>query len=128
MGSCRKMTEYKRDPLRSQARRDILKAIGDNEIINKHEIVKLTDLSPLTINSILREFRNYKIITCHAGGLYALSGEGREVYIQMLNDKRYKKKEYERRMKKTWSKENEVRKIHTLVIDEDEDSKDSSEE
>ncbi len=101
---------------------------NSHEIINKLEIVKLTDLSPLTINSILREFRNYKIITCHAGGLYALSGEGREVYIQMLNDKRYKKKEYERRMKKTWSKENEVRNIRSFVIEEDDDSKESSEE
>ena len=128
LGSCRKMTEYKRDPLRSQARRDILKAIGDNEIINKLEIVELTDLSPLTINSILREFRNYKIVTCHAGGLYALSGEGREVYIQMLNDKRYQKKEYERRVKKTWTKKNEVRNIRYIVIEEDDDSKESSEE
>jgi hypothetical protein len=128
MGSCRKMTDYKRDPLRSQARRDILKAIGDSDIINKLEIVKLTDLSPLTINSILREFRNYKIVTCHAGGLYALSGEGREVYIQMINDKRFRKNEYERRMKKTWSKDNEVRNIQTLVIEEDEDSNESSEE
>lgn len=128
MGSCRKMTDYKRDPLRSQARRDVLKAIGDSDIINKLEIVKLTDLSPLTINSILREFRNYKIVTCHAGGLYALSGEGREVYIQMINDKRFRKNEYERRMKKTWSKDNEVRNIQTLVIEEDEDSNESSEE
>ena len=128
MGSCQKMTEYKRDPLRSQARRDILKAIGDNEIINKLEIVELTDLSPLTINSILREFRNYKIVTCHAGGLYALSGEGREVYIQMLNDKRYQKKEYERRVKKTWTKKNEVRNIRYIVIEEDDDSRESSEE
>ncbi|MBK5113994.1 MAG: hypothetical protein KGD59_09840 [Candidatus Heimdallarchaeota archaeon] len=122
------MTDYKRDPLRSQARRDVLKAIGDSDIINKLEIVKLTDLSPLTINSILREFRNYKIVTCHAGGLYALSGEGREVYIQMINDKRFRKNEYERRMKKTWSKDNEVRNIQTLVIEEDEDSNESSEE
>ena len=121
------MTEYKRDPLRSQARRDVLRAIGDNDIINKLEIVRLTDLSPLTINSILREFRNYKIVTCHAGGLYALSGKGREVYIQMLNDKRYQKKDYERRMKKTWSQENEVRNIRTIVID-DEDSSEKSEE
>lgn len=129
MGSCQKMTDYKRDPLRSQARRDILKAIGDNEIINKLEIVKLTDLSPLTINSILREFRNYKIVTCHAGGLYALSGEGTEVYIQMLNDKRYQKREYERRMKKTWSKENEVRNIRSFVIEEkDDNAEESSEE
>ena len=121
------MTEYKRDPLRSQARRDVLKAIGDNEIINKLEIVKLTELSPLTINSILREFRNYKIVTCHAGGLYALSGEGREVYIQMLSDKRYRKKEYERRMKKMWSKENEVRNIRTIVLDDDESTGGSEE-
>jgi len=128
MGSCRKMTEYKRDPLRSQARRDVLKAIGDNEIINKLEIVRLTDLSPLTINSILREFRNYKIVTCHAGGLYALSGEGREVYIQMLNDKKYQKKEYERRIKKSWKTENEVRNIRTIVIDDDKEVDESLED
>ncbi|NHJ38971.1 MAG: hypothetical protein FK731_02985 [Asgard group archaeon] len=101
------MTIYKRDPLRSQARRDVLKAIGDNEIINKYEIVEITKLSPLTINSILREFRNYKIVTCHSGGMYALSGEGKEVYFQLLSDKNYLKKEYERRIQKLYDDEDE---------------------
>ncbi len=128
MGSCRKMTEYKRDPLRSQARRDVLKAIGDNEIINKLEIVRLTDLSPLTINSILREFRNYKIVTCHAGGMYALSGEGREVYIQMLNDKKYQKKEYERRLEKSWNTDSEIRNIRSVIIEEEQNSDEKSKE
>ena len=112
------MTEYKKDPLRSQARRDVLKAIGDTEIINKYEIVDLTELSPLTINSILREFRNHKIVTCHAGGMYALSGEGREVYVQLLNDKKYQRKAYERRAKKTTNPEERI--IHTIYIDQDE--------
>ena len=60
--------------------------------------------------------------------MYALSGEGREVYIQMLNDKRYQKKEYERRMRKTWRNNNEVRNIRTLVIEDDDDSSENSEE
>jgi hypothetical protein len=116
------MSNYKRDPLRSQARRDVLKAIGDNEILNKYEIVKITNLSPLTINTILREFRNYKIVTCHSGGLYALSGEGKEVYYQLLNDKRYLKKAYERRIQQMHEKEEEEpRVVHTIYIDEDEE-------
>ena len=120
------MTNYKRDPLRSQARRDVLKAIGDNEILNKYEIVKITNLSPLTINSILREFRNYKIITCHSGGLYALSGEGKEVYYQLLNNKAYLKKAYERRVQQMYdTDEEEERVIHTIYIDEEEDEEKS---
>lgn len=113
------MTDYKKDPLRSQARRDVLRAIGDNDIINKFEIVKLTDLSPLTINSILREFRNYKIVTCHAGGMYALSGEGREVYIQLLSDKKYRKKEYERSLKSMWQEEENTENTKSNIIDDD---------
>jgi predicted methyltransferase len=112
------MTEYKKDPLRSRARRDVLRAIGENEIINKLEIVQLTDLSPLTINSILREFRNYKIVTCHAGGLYALSGEGREIYVQLLNDNKYKKQDYNNRFSSR-DNEEEERVIHTIYIDEE---------
>ncbi|NHK29781.1 MAG: hypothetical protein FK730_00420 [Asgard group archaeon] len=119
------MTTYKRDPLRSQARRDVLKAIGDNEIINKFEIVDITSLSPLTINSILREFRNYKIVTCHSGGMYALSGEGKEVYYQLLSDKRYIKKEYDRRMKKQYEKDNE-RVVHTIYLDEEKEDNSNS--
>ncbi|HUT79587.1 MAG TPA: hypothetical protein VMZ29_00170 [Candidatus Bathyarchaeia archaeon] len=115
------MTDYKKDPIRSQARRDVLKAIGDKEIINKFEIVEETALSPLTINSILREFRNYKIITCHAGGMYALSGEGREFYFQILNDKKYRKKDYDRRVAELSEEENRV--IHTIYIDEEEPPK-----
>ncbi|MBN1328820.1 MAG: hypothetical protein JXA54_05045 [Candidatus Heimdallarchaeota archaeon] len=115
------MTDYKKDPIRSQARRDVLKAIGDKDIINKFEIVEETDLSPLTINSILREFRNYKIITCHAGGMYALSGEGREFYTQLLNDKKYRKRDYDRRL--TEVSEEDERIIHTIYIDEDEPPK-----
>ncbi len=46
----------------------------------------------------------------------------------MLNDKRYQKKEYERRMKKTWTKDNEVRNIRSIIIEDDDDSKESSEE
>ncbi len=120
------MTDYKRDPIRSQARRDVLRAIGDNDIINKFEIVELTDLSPLTINSILREFRNYKIITCHAGVMYSLSGEGREVYIQLLRDKKYRKKEYERRMKSMWQEEENTENTRLIIIDDD-DSSDENE-
>jgi hypothetical protein len=121
------MTTYKRDPLRSQARRDVLKAIGDNEIINKYEIVELTNLSPLTINSILREFRNYKIVTCHSGGMYALSGEGKEVYFQLLSDKRYLKKEYDRRIKRLYEKDNENKNIvHTIYLDEEKEDNSST--
>ncbi|NHJ46949.1 MAG: hypothetical protein FK733_04095 [Asgard group archaeon] len=123
------MTNYKRDPLRSQARRDVLKAIGDNDILNKYEIVKITNLSPLTINSILREFRNYKIITCHSGGMYALSGEGKEVYFQLLNNKSYLKKAYDRRVKQMYeSEEKEERVIHTIYIDEDEDESEDTDD
>ncbi|MHA1743972.1 MAG: hypothetical protein ACTSXO_06965 [Candidatus Heimdallarchaeota archaeon] len=114
------MREYKKDPLRSQARRDILKVIGDHDLVNKYEIVERTSLSPLTINNILREFRHYQIITCHAGGMYALSGEGREIYLQMLNDKKYQKKEYNRRMKAKKTDEPEERVIRTIFIDEEE--------
>jgi predicted methyltransferase len=121
------MTTYKRDPLRSQARRDVLKAIGDNEIINKYEIVELTNLSPLTINSILREFRNYKIVKCHSGGMYALSGEGKEVYFQLLSDKRYLKKEYDRRIERLYKKDNENKNIvHTIYIDEEKEEDSNS--
>lgn len=121
------MTEYKKDPLRSQARRDVIKAIGDNDIINKYEIVSITELSPLTINSILREFRNYKIVTCHAGGMYALSGEGREVYSQLLTDRKYQRRIYERKAKEYAAEEERV--IHTIYIDEEDKSeKDSKEE
>ncbi|MEA2070563.1 MAG: hypothetical protein U9O98_04660 [Asgard group archaeon] len=81
------MREYKGNPLRSQARRDILKAIGDNEIVNKNQIVEITDLSPLTIDSILREFRNYKLVFCHIGGMYTLSGEGEQYYLQLRKNK-----------------------------------------
>ncbi|MHA1213432.1 MAG: hypothetical protein ACTSSH_13360 [Candidatus Heimdallarchaeota archaeon] len=118
------MTDYKKDPLRSQARRDVIKVIGDKEIVNKFEIVKITNLSPLTINSILREFRNYKIITCHAGGLYALSGDGQEVYLQLLTDKTYRKKEYNQRIKSIPDNEEPI--VHTIYIDEDEPSEDST--
>jgi len=117
------LTEYKRDPLRSQARRDILKALGEHEILNKPQIVEITDLSPLTINSILREFRNYKIVTCHAGGLYALSGEGRDVYHQLLNDKRFQRKLYEKRLSEN-SPNEEPRVIHTIIIDDSEETDD----
>jgi len=120
------MREYKKDPLRSQARRDVLKAIGDHDIINKYEIVQLTSLSPMTISNILREFRNYQIITCHAGGMYALSGEGREIYLQMLNDKKYRKKEYSRKLKASRKGEPEERVIRTIYINEDEPTKKSS--
>lgn len=111
------MREYKKDPLRSRARRDIIRALGEKEIINKVEIVSLTDLSPLTVNSILREFRNYKIITCHAGGMYALSGEGREFYIQLMNDKKYRKMAYDERMKSEWDKQDQERR--TINISDD---------
>ncbi|MHA1155338.1 MAG: hypothetical protein ACTSQK_04445 [Candidatus Heimdallarchaeota archaeon] len=121
------MTEYKKDPLRSQARRDIIRALGDKEISNKPELVVITKLSPLTINAILREFRNYKIITCHAGGMYALSGEGREVYLQLLSDKKYRKKEYDRKIRNTWS-ESEVVIRRTIYIDEEEDEEEKEEE
>lgn len=116
------MREYKKDPLRSRARRDIIRALGEKEIINKIEIVSLTDLSPLTVNSILREFRNYKIITCHAGGLYALSGEGREFYIQLMNDKKYRKMAYNERMKEVWDKQERERK--SIYINEDKEDDD----
>lgn len=114
------MKEYKKDPLRSQARRDVIKAIGDNDIINKNELVEITKLSPLTVNAIIREFRNYQIVTCHAGGMYALSGEGREFYIQLLSDRKYRKKDYDRRMKETWS-ETEVTVKKTIYINEEDD-------
>ena len=114
------MREYKKDPLRSQARRDIIRALGEKDIANKKELVEITNLSPLTINAILREFRNYQIITCHAGGLYALSGEGREFYLQLLSDKKYRKREYERRMSSAWS-EPEVVHRRTIYIGEDEE-------
>ncbi len=117
--TCGKMTEYKKDPLRSQARRDIIRALGDKEISNKLELVDITKLSPLTINAIIREFRNYKIVTCHAGGMYALSGEGKEVYLQLLSDKKYRKKEYDRKARETWS-ESEVVIRRTIYIDEEE--------
>ncbi len=117
--TCGKMTEFKKDPLRSQARRDIIRALGDKEISNKPELVDITKLSPLTINSIIREFRNYKIVTCHAGGMYALSGEGKEVYLQLLSDKKYRKKEYDRKVRDTWS-ESEVVIRRTIYIDEEE--------
>ncbi|MHA1124145.1 MAG: hypothetical protein ACTSO7_00550 [Candidatus Heimdallarchaeota archaeon] len=115
------MREYKKDPLRSRARRDIIRALGEKEIINRLEIVSLTDLSPLTVNSILREFRNYKIITCHAGGLYALSGEGRECYIQLMNDKKYRKLAYEERMKAEWAKQENERKSIYIEDKKEED-------
>lgn len=117
------MTEYKKDPLRSQARRDIIRALGDKEISNKPELVDITKLSPLTINAIIREFRNYKIVTCHAGGMYALSGEGKEVYLQLLSDKKYRKKEYDRKVRETWG-ESEVVIRRTIYIDEDEQAED----
>ncbi len=116
------MREYKKDPLRSRARREIIRCLGEKEIINKIEIVSLTDLSPLTVNSILREFRNYKIITCHAGGLYALSGEGREFFIQLMNDKKYRKMAYNERMKSVWDKQERERKS-IYITDEDDDDK-----
>jgi len=114
------MSEYKKDPLRSQARRDVIRALGDKEISNKPELVEITNLSPLTINAIIREFRNYKIITCHAGGMYALSGEGREVYLQLLSDRKYRKKEYDRKHRDTWS-ESKVVERRTVYIDEEEE-------
>ena len=114
------MKEFKKDPLRSRARRDVIRAIGDNEIVNKGELAELTKLSPLTINAIIREFRNYKLVTCHAGGLYALSGEGKEFYIQLLSDKRYRKRDYERRMKEKCS-ESEISIKRTIYIDENEE-------
>ena len=114
------MKEFKKDPLRSQARRDVIRAIGDNDIVNKGEIAELTSLSPLTINAIIREFRNYKLVTCHAGGLYALSGEGKEFYIQLLSDKRYRKKDYDKRMKEQWNG-SEITIKRTIYIDDDEE-------
>ncbi|MHA1558137.1 MAG: hypothetical protein ACTSPM_14555 [Candidatus Heimdallarchaeota archaeon] len=105
----------------------IIRALGDKEISNKPELVVITKLSPLTINAILREFRNYKIITCHAGGMYALSGEGREVYLQLLSDKKYRKKEYDRKIRNTWS-ESEVVIRRTIYIDEEEDEEEKEEE
>ena len=114
------MSEYKKDPLRSQARRDVIRALGDKEISNKPELVEITNLSPLTINAIIREFRNYKIITCHAGGMYALSGEGREVYLQLLSDRKYRKKEYDRKHRDTWS-ESKVVERRTIYIEEEEE-------
>lgn len=121
------MREFKKDPLRSQARRDIIRVLGENEIANKIELVELTSLSPLTINAILREFRNYKIITCHAGGMYALSGEGREFYIQLLTDKKYRKREYDRKMRETWS-ESEVIERRTIIIDDETEEEEKDEE
>ncbi|MFW9924280.1 MAG: hypothetical protein ACFFDW_13430 [Candidatus Thorarchaeota archaeon] len=112
------MKEFKKDPLRSQARRDIIKALGESEIINKMQLVEITNLSPLTINAILREFRNYHIVTCHAGGMYALSGEGRECYFQLLSDKRFRKKEFERRSKEM-SNDNENNIKKSIIIEED---------
>lgn len=112
------MKEFKKDPLRSQARRDIIRALGENEIINKLQIAEMTNLSPLTINAILREFRNYHIVTCHAGGMYALSGEGKEFYFQLLSDKRFRKKEFERRTKE-FSEENEISTKKSIIIEED---------
>lgn len=120
------MREYKKDPLRSRARRDIIRALGEKEIINRVEIVNLTDLSPLTVNSILREFRNYKIITCHAGGLYALSGEGREYFIQLMNDKKYRKLAYDERMKAQWNKEERIRKTIEIKDDDVNDNEEVS--
>ena len=119
--TCGNMNEYKKDQLRSQARRDVIRVLGDKEISNKPELVELTKLSPLTINAIIREFRNYKIITCHAGGMYALSGEGREIYLQLLSDKKYRKKEYDRKYRDTWS-ESEVVERRTIIIDEEDGS------
>ena len=111
------MKEYKKDPLRSQARRDIIKVLGEKDIVNKSELAELTNLSPLTINAILREFRNYKIITCHIGGLYTLSGEGREFYIQLLSDKRFRKRDYELRIKGKWNQDEPIIK-HTIIFDD----------
>ncbi|MBD3189290.1 MAG: hypothetical protein GF308_01530 [Candidatus Heimdallarchaeota archaeon] len=113
------MAGIKRNPIRSFARKLVLKTIGDKEIINKNEIVEITGLSPLTINSILREFRNQKLINCHIGGLYSLSGEGQEWYFQLLNNKKFKKKEYKHRIEKEQQEELEKVK-RTIFIDEDE--------
>lgn len=114
------MTGIKRNPIRSFARKLVLKTIGDKEIINKNEIVEVTKLSPLTINSILREFRNQKLINCHIGGLYSLSGEGQEWYFQLLNNKKFRKKEYEHRIEKEQQNESEEKIKRTIIIDEDE--------
>jgi hypothetical protein len=116
------MREYKGNPVRSQARKDVLCAIGDYEIVNKNQIVKITQLSPLTINNILREFRNHKMVTCHAGGMYALSGEGKRYYYEIIEDKSYRKKDYEKRLKELGYDEESEKIKRTIIIDEENNS------
>jgi transcription initiation factor IIE alpha subunit len=92
------MASFKRNPIRSFARKQIIKAIGDQELVNKKEIAKITHLSPLTVSSILREFRNYKLVICHIGGLYSLSGDGEHYYLKLKDDTKFKSKLYDHRL------------------------------